>query len=76
MITSQLAKETIDHDIDPVASVHNADLKTLVNSYIRQLVHIKWDVAVHGRNRYLFKPTLGPLKKFHNLTTAEEAAIT
>ena len=30
----QLAKETLDHDIDPLSNFHFADLKPLVNSYI------------------------------------------
>ena len=30
----QLARETLDHNIDPLANVHHADLKPLVNSYI------------------------------------------
>ena len=64
----QLAKETIDHDIDPLVGVHYADLKPLVNSYIQQLVQINWDVAVHGRNLYFVKQTLGPPKKFQHLT--------
>ena len=34
----QLAKETLDQYIDPLASVHYRDLKPLVNSYIQQLV--------------------------------------
>ena len=72
----QLAKETLDHDIDPVASIHYADLKPLVNTYIQQLVQVKWDVAVHGRDLYLLKPTLGPPKKFKHLTRAEEVVIT
>ena len=66
----QLAKETLDHNIDPLANVHNADLKPLVNSYIQQLVQTKWDVAVHGRYLYLLKPTLGPPTKFQHLTRA------
>ena len=32
-IVDQLAKETIDHDINPPASNHYADLKPLDNSY-------------------------------------------
>ena len=72
----QLAKETLDHDKDPLANVHHADLKPLVNSYIQQLVQIKWDVAVHGRDSYLLKPTLGPPKKFQHLTRDEEVVIT
>ena len=72
----QLAKETLDQDIDPLASVHYTDLKPLVNSYIQKLVQTKWDVAVHGRYLYLVKPTLGPPKKFQHLTRAEEVVIT
>ena len=55
----QLAKGTLDHDIDPLASVHYTDLKPLANSYIQRLVQTKWDIAVHGRDLYLMKPTLG-----------------
>ena len=40
------------------------------------LVQTKWDVAVHGRDLYLVKPTLGPQKKFQHLTRAEEIVIT
>ena len=72
----QSAKEPLDHDIDPLARVHYADLKPLINSYIQQLVQIKWDVSVHGRDLYLLKPTLGPPKKFKHLTRAEEVVIT
>ena len=67
----QLAKEALDQDIDPLASVHYTDMKPLVNSYIQKLVHTKWDVAVHGRDLYLVKPTHGPPKKFQHLTRAE-----
>ena len=72
----QLAKETLDQDIDPLASVHYTDLKPLVNSYIQQLVQINWYVAVHGKGRYLVKPIPGSPKKFKHLTRAEEVAIT
>ena len=71
----QLAKETLDQDIGPLASVHYTDKKLLVN-YIQKLVQTKWDVAVHGRDLYLVKPTLGPPKKFQHLTRAEEVGIT
>ena len=37
----QLAKKTLDHEIDPLVGVHYADLKPLINSYIHQLVQIK-----------------------------------
>ena len=49
----QLAKETLDQDIDPLASVHYTDMKPLVNSYIQKLVQTKWDVAVHAWQRSL-----------------------
>ena len=64
----QLAKETLDQDIDPLASVHYTDMKPMVQT--------KWDVSVHGRDLYLLKPTLGPPKKFQHLTRAEEVVIT
>ena len=72
----QLAKETLAQDIDPLAGVHYTDMKPLVNSYIQKLVQTKWDVAVHGRDLYLVKPTLGPPKMFQHLTRAEEVVIT
>ena len=75
-IVDQLAKETLDHDIDPLTTVHFADLKPLVNSYIQQEFQIKWDVSIHGRDLYLLKPTLGPPKRFRHLTRAEEVVIT
>ena len=75
-IVDQLAKETLDHDIDTLTTVHFADLKPLVNSYIQQEVQIKWDVFIHGRDLYLLKPTLGPPKRFRHLTRAEEVVIT
>ena len=71
-IVDQLAKETLDHDIDPLATVNYVDLKPVVYSYIQQEVQIKWDVSIHGRDLYLLKPTLGPPKKFKHLTKAEE----
>ena len=72
----QLAKDTLGQDINSLVSVHYIDLKPLVNSYIQKLVQTKWDVAVHGRDLYLVKPTLGPPKEFQHLTRAEEVVIT
>ena len=72
----QLAKETLDQDIDPLANFHYTDMKPLVNSYIQKLVQTKWNVAVHGRYLYPVKPTLDPPKKFQHLTRAEEVVIT
>ena len=75
-IVDQLAKETLDNDIDPTTTVHYADLKPLVNSYIKPEVQTKWDISIYGRDLYLVKPTLGPPKKFQHLTRAEEVVIT
>ena len=36
----------------------------------------RWDVPVHGRDLYFVKPTLGPPKKFQDLTRADEVVIT
>ena len=72
----QLAKETLYQDINLLSSVHYTDMKPMVNSYIQMLVQTKWDVAVHGRDLYLVKPTLGPPKKFQHLTRAEDVVIT
>ena len=72
----QLAEETLDQDIYPLAGVHCTDMKPLVNFYIQKLVQIKWEVAVHGRDIYLVKLILGPPKKFQHLTSAEEVVIT
>ena len=71
----QLAKATLDQYIDPLANVHYRDMKPLANSYIQKLVQTKWDVAVHGSDLYLGKPTVGPPKKFQHLTRTEEVVI-
>ena len=75
-IVDQLAKETLDHDIDPLTIVNYIYLKPVMNSYIQQEVQIKWDVSIHGRDLDLLKPILGPLRKFKYLTRAEEFVIT
>ena len=75
-IMDQLANETVDHDMDPLTTVHFADLKPHVNSYIQQKVQIKWDVSIHGRDLNVLKPTLGPPKRFRHLTRDEELVIT
>ena len=72
----QIAKESPDHVIYPLARFHYTDLKKLINSYIQQLVQIKWDVSVHGRDLYLLKPTLRSPNKFQYLTIPEEVVIT
>ena len=75
-IVDQLAKETLDHDIDPLTTIHYADLKPLVSSYIQKEVQIMWDVSIHGTDLYLLKPTRGPPKIFRHLTRAEKVVIT
>ena len=55
----QLAKETLDQDIDPLAIVHYTDIKPLVNSYIQKLIQTKWDVSVHGRDLLSFETNTG-----------------
>ena len=40
-VVDQLAKETFEHDINPLTTVHYAELKPLVNSYIKQEVQTK-----------------------------------
>ena len=62
--------------IDTLASVHYADLKSLVNLYIRQLVQNNWGVAVHSMALHLFKETLRPPKKLQHLNRPEEVLIT
>ena len=73
-IVVQLAKDTLDHDKDPLTTVHFSDLKPLVD--IQQEVQIKWDVSLHGRDLYILKPILGPPKRFRHLNRAEEVVIT
>ena len=55
---------------------HLVSLERYLRGGIQKLVQTKWDVAVHGRDLYLVKPTLGPPKKFQHLTRAEEVVIT
>ena len=59
----QLAKETLDQDIDPLASVHYTDMKPLVNSYIQILVQTKWYAAVHGRDLLSCETNTGATKE-------------
>ena len=59
-----------------MANAHYTNLRPLVIFSIQKLVQTNWDVAVHGRDLYLVKPTLGPPKKFQHLTRAEEVVIT
>ena len=52
------------HKVHPILKRHYADLKALVNTYIQSLAQTKWDVSVHGRNFYLWKPNVGTPKKY------------
>ena len=45
--------QSLDLDIDPLARVHYANLKPLINSYIQQLVQIKWGGRVCTSQRTL-----------------------
>ena len=40
--------------VDQLALSHCADVNSLVNFYIQQLIQIKWDMPVHSRVTYLF----------------------
>ena len=75
-IVDQLAKETLDHDIDLLTTVYYADLKPLLSPYIKQEVQTKWDVFIHGGDLYFVKPILGPPKKFQHMTRAKGIVIT
>ena len=70
---NQLARETLDHDIDPLANVHHADLKPLVNSYISSWFKSS---GLYMVVTYILKPTLGQPNKFQHLTRAEQVVIT
>ena len=37
---------------------------SLINSTMKAVFQIKWDVAAHGWDLYILKLTLGPPKKF------------
>ena len=65
-----MAKETLDHDIYPLTSVHYADLKSFVHSCIQQRV------SMHGRDVYIVKPTLRPPDESQHLTRDEEVVVT
>ena len=59
-----------------VPTVHNTDLKPLVNSYIQQQLIQSGMKLYMAENSYLVKPTLGPPTKFKHLTRAEGVVIT
>ena len=78
MLSNSLLTQVGDRHcaIDPLTRLHYADLKPLFNSYIQHLNQIMWDVSVHGRDRYLLEPTLGPPNKFQYLARVEEFVFT
>ena len=83
LLNSELVRHDVENGLSHIwfqpiiwTSYIPTDMKPLVHSYIQKLVQTKWDVAVHGRDLYLVKPTLGPPKKFQHLTRAEEVVIT
>ena len=45
-----------------------------MNTYIQNLVQIKWDVEIPGRDLYLIKPEIAPPKKYA-MTRADEVVI-
>ena len=49
----QLANDTLNQELDPLASTYYTDLKTLVNFYIKQFVQTQWGEAVHDRDLYI-----------------------
>ena len=75
MLKDHTMKSTLI-DLRLTRGLGQPDLKSLVNSYIKQEVPTKWDVSIHGKDLYLVKTTLGPPKKFQHLTRAEEVVIT
>ena len=54
----KLAKESLGLNIDALLGIYHADLKPQVNAYVQQLMQIKWDVEVHGRDLYLLQANL------------------
>ena len=62
--------------LDPLTNVHYAYLKLVMKYYIQEVVQIKWDMSVHGRDVYLLKPTLGLHRKSQYLTRTKEVVIT
>ena len=67
----KLAKESLDFDLDLLPDICYADLKPQVKSYIQQLMQVRWDVKVHGRDMYLLKAKLAPPAEYKHLKRAE-----
>lgn len=74
-LVDQKAKDSLNENVNILSKIHYADLKPQVNTYIQNLVQIKWDVEIHGRDLYLIKPELGPPKKYA-MSRADEVVIT
>ena len=72
----KLAKESLGLNIDALLGIFHADLKPQVNAYVQQLMQVKWDVEVHGRDLYLLKANLAPPDRYKHLKRAEEVAMT
>ena len=72
----KLAKESLDLDIDTPLGIYHAGLKPQVNAYVQQLMQVKWDVEVHGRDLYLMKANLTPPFRYKHLKSAEEVIMT
>ena len=72
----KLAKESLGLNIDALLGIYHADLKPQVNAYVQQLMQVKWDVEVHGRDLYLLKANLAPPDRYKHLERAEEVAMT
>ena len=72
----KLAKESLGLNIDALLGIYHADLKPQVNAYVQQLMQVKWDVEVHGRDLYLLKANLAPPDRYKHLKRAEEGAMT
>ena len=72
----KLAKESLGLNIDALLGIYHADLKPQVNAYVQQLMQVKWDVEVHGRDLYLLKANLAPPDRYKHLKRAEEVAMT
>ena len=67
----KLAKESLHLDIDALLGFNHADLKPLFKAYVQQLVQVKWDVEVHGRDLYLLKANSLPPDRCTHLKRAE-----
>ena len=72
----KLVKESLDLDIDALLGIYHADLKPQVNAYVQQLMQVKWDVEVHGRDLYLLEVKLAPPERYKHLKRAKEVAMT